>query len=306
MKPAPFEYVAPRSLDEAVDALARGGSEAKVLAGGQSLIPLLNFRLARPTLLVDLNRVPGLAYIEARNGGVAIGSMTRQLSVERDLGLATHQPLLTEAIGWVGHRAIRARGTIGGSMAHADPAAELPAVAVCLGARFGAASVRGRRTIAAEAFFQGYLTTALEPDEILTETWLPAVQPGTGQAWLEFARRHGDFALAGVGVSLTLERDEVADARIVLTGVGGKPVRAREAEILLVGGSVPERAAAASDAARSCIDPDADLHASKEYRTQLAGVLTDRAIRVAHERALASAPAALDVRRALEATSRLA
>jgi aerobic carbon-monoxide dehydrogenase medium subunit len=307
MKPAPFDYVAPRSLDEAVDALAEGGSDAKLLAGGQSLIPLLNFRLARPSLLIDLNRVEELTYVTSRDDGIAIGAMTRQASIERDVKLHQTQPLLVEAIGWVGHPAIRSRGTIGGSLAHADPAAELPAVAVCLDAQVTIVGPRGRRrTVAAEDFFLGYLTTLLEPDEILVETWLPPLQSGTGQAWVEFARRHGDFALAGVAVSLRLERDEVCDARIVLTGVGGKPSRAREAETLLVGGSVPERASAAAEAARSAIDPDADIHASKEYRTHLAGVLTERAIRLAHERALALAPSALDVRRALESLGRYA
>lgn len=304
MKPAPFDYVAPRSLDEALTALADGGSDAKLLAGGQSLIPLLNFRLARPSLLIDLNRVAELAYVSPRDGGVAIGAMTRQATVERDLNLRQAQPLLFEAIGWVGHPAIRSRGTIGGSLAHADPAAELPAVAVCLDAQFSVASPRGRRTVTAGDFFQGYLTTVLEPDEILVETWLPSVRAGTGQAWLEFARRHGDFALAGVAVSLTLDHDKVYDARIVLTGVGGRPARAREAETLLVGGRVPDRASAAADAARSAIDPDADIHATKEYRTHLAGVLTERAIHVAHERAQSQAPSALDVRRTLEAMSR--
>jgi carbon-monoxide dehydrogenase medium subunit len=306
MKPAPFDYVAPRSLEEALDALAHGGPDAKVLAGGQSLVPLLNFRLAKPSLLVDLNRVAELAYLSPRDRGVAIGAMTRQASVERNPELARSQPLLIEAIRWVGHAAIRARGTVGGSLAHADPAAELPAVAVCLDAQLRVVGPRGARTVAAEDFFRGYLTTVLEPDEILTEAWLPPVLPSTGQAWLEFARRHGDFALAGVAVSLLLEGDEVRTARIVLTGVGGRPVRAREAETLLVGGSVPERASAAANAARSAIDPDADIHASKEYRTHLAGVLTERAIKLAHERALAGAPAALDVRRALEALGRLA
>jgi carbon-monoxide dehydrogenase medium subunit len=266
----------------------------------------LNFRLARPTLLVDLNRVPELAYVEWRDGGIAIGAMTRQATVERDASLARAQPLLAEAIGWVGHLAIRSRGTVGGSLAHADPAAELPAVAVCLDARIRVQGPHGHRTVAAENFFEGYLTTVLKPDEILTEAWLPAVRPHTGQAWLEFARRHGDFALAGVAVSLTLDGDAVADARIVLTGVGGRPARAREAETLLVGGTVPERVVAAADAVRTSIDPDADIHATKEYRTHLAGVLTERAIRLAHERALAGAPAALDVRRALETMGRYA
>jgi aerobic carbon-monoxide dehydrogenase medium subunit len=306
MKPPPFEYVAPTSIDEAVAALAQGGTEAKVLAGGQSLVPLLNFRLARPGVLVDLNRVAELAYVTGRDGGIAIGAMTRQARVERDPALAHSQPLLREAIRWVGHAAIRSRGTIGGSLAHADPAAELPAVVVCLDAQLSVIGPRGRRSIPAADFFLGYLSTALEPDEILLEAWLPALAPCTGQAWLEFARRHGDFALAGVAVSLCLRGERVETARIVLTGVGGTPVRAREAETLLIGSSVLERVSAAADAVRSTIDPDADIHASKEYRAHLAGVLTERAVRLAYERALANAPAALDVRRALETMSRYA
>ncbi len=306
MKPAPFDYVAPHSLDEAVTALARGGADAKVLAGGQSLIPLLNFRLARPSLLVDLNRVAELAYVQPRERGLAVGAMTRQVAVERGDGLAELQPLLVEAIGYVGHAAIRSRGTIGGSLAHADPAAELPAVAVCLDATLSVVGPGVRRTIAAEDFFVGYLTTLLEPDEILVEAYFPPLKPHTGQAWVEFARRHGDFALAGVAVSLSMDGEAVREARIVLTGVGGKPERAREAETLLIGGSVAERASAAANAARSTIDPDADIHATKEYRVHLAGVLTERAIRLAGERAVSKAPAALDVKRALEALGRYA
>jgi carbon-monoxide dehydrogenase medium subunit len=279
--------------------LRRADGDAKVLAGGQSLIPLLNFRLARPSLLVDLNRVPGLASITSRDGGLAIGAMTRDAVVEHHTTVAELAPLLVEAIRCVGHPAIRSRGTIGGNLAHADPAAELPAVSVCVDAELEMAGPRGTRRVAAEAFFRGYLTTALEPDEILTSVWVPAVRNGTGQAWLEFARRHGDFALVGVAASVTVEHDEVAEARIVLTGVGGTPFRAREAETLLVGGEVTDRASAAADAVRSAIDPDSDIHASKEYRTHLAGVLTERAIRIAHERALAAAPAALDLRRTL-------
>lgn len=306
MKPPPFEYVAPRTLQEAIAALANGGTDAKVLAGGQSLIPLLNFRLARPSVLVDLNRVAELAHVSSRDRGIAIGAMTRQASIERDATLSSRQPLLAEAIRSVGHPAIRTRGTFGGSLAHADPAAELPAVAVCLDAQLTIAGPHGRRTLAAEDFFLGYLTTALRPDEILEETWLPPLARGTGQAWVEFARRHGDFALVGVAVSLSVVDDVVTDARIVLTGVGGLPVRAREAETLLVGGNIPERAGAAADAARTAIEPEADIHASKEYRAHLAGVLTERAIRLAYERALRTAAAALDVRRTLETMSRFA
>jgi carbon-monoxide dehydrogenase medium subunit len=214
--------------------------------------------------------------------------------------------LLVEAIGYVGHAAIRSRGTLGGSLAHADPAAELPAVAVCLDAQLSVVGPRGRRAVAAEDFFVGYLTTVLEPDEILVEAWFPPVRPHTGQAWVEFARRHGDFALAGVAVSLSMVGDVVGAARIVLTGVGGKPERAREAEMLLIGGSVSERANAAGNAARTSIEPDADIHATKEYRAHLAGVLTERAIRLAGERAISDPPAALDVRRALETLGRYA
>ncbi|MGI9145868.1 MAG: FAD binding domain-containing protein [Chloroflexota bacterium] len=306
MKPAPFDYVAPRSIADAVASLAEGGSDAKLLAGGQSLIPLLNFRLARPSLLIDLNRVEELMYIRPAAEGIAIGSMTRQASIERDARLMKLQPLLVEAIGWVGHQAIRSRGTLGGSLAHADPAAELPAVAVCLEAQLRIVGPRGQRTVAAEDFFVGYLTTVLAPDEILVETWLPPLLSHTGQAWVEFARRHGDFALAGVAVSLRLDGEQVCHARIVLTGVGGKPARAREAETLLVGGSVPERAGVAAEAARSAIDPDADIHATKEYRAHLAGVLTERATRLAHERACALGSSALDVRRTLESLGRRA
>ncbi|GAC1315786.1 MAG: xanthine dehydrogenase family protein subunit M [Chloroflexota bacterium] len=306
MKPAPFEYIAPRTLDEAVTALSQGGEDAKLLAGGQSLVPLLNFRLARPTLLVDLNRVSELAFINERADGVAIGAMTRQATLERDASLARAYPLLAEALGWVGHRAIRSRGTFGGSLAHADPAAELPAVAVCLDAQITVRGPNRQRVVRADDFFQGYLTTALNPDEILVDTWLPAPTPATGQAWTEFARRHGDFALVGVGVSLTMaDKDHVASARIVLTGVGGRPFRAREAETLLVGGTLDERIGAAADAVRSAIDPDSDIHATKEYRAHLAAVLTERAIRTAQQRALVQAtPVSVDIRRSLDALSR--
>src|SRR5437016_13459418 len=177
MKPAPFDYVAPRSLDEAVAALAEGGTDAKLLAGGQSLIPLLNFRLARPAPLVDLNRVAELAYVRPRNRGTAIGAMTRQATIERDRALSEKQPLLAEAIRWVGHAAIRSRGTIGGSLAHADPAAELPAGAVCLDAQLSVIGPRGRRSIPAADFFLGYLSTALEPDQVLVAAGLPALAP---------------------------------------------------------------------------------------------------------------------------------
>jgi aerobic carbon-monoxide dehydrogenase medium subunit len=306
VKPAPFEYVAPRSLDEAVRALRDNNGQTRLLAGGQSLVPLLNFRLAQPERLVDLNRVPELNFVESRDGGLAIGAMTRDAALERDARIATRYPLLADALGWIGHPAIRSRGTLGGSLAHADPAAELPAVAVCLDARLSIQGPRGRRSVNATDFFVGYLTTVLEPNEILSEVWLPPPIAGAGHAWVEFARRHGDFALVGVAVTLILDDEQVIDARIVLAGVAGRPFRAREAETLLVGSTVHERAKAAAEAIGGAIEPEADIHASREYRTHLAVVLAERAIRQAHQRALASAPAALDVRRALGQLERYA
>ena len=306
MKPAPFEYLAPRSLPEALHALRDADGDTKLLAGGQSLVPLLNFRLARPKRLVDLNRIAELNFVEPRDGGLAIGAMARDAALERDARVATLYPLLAEALGWVGHPAIRSRGTLGGSLAHADPAAELPAVAICLDARLTIDGPRGRRYVDADDFFLGYLTTVVGPDEILTETWLPPRAAGAGHAWVEFARRHGDFALVGVAVALTLDDSQVSKARIVLAGVAGRPFRAREAETLLVGSSVEERVEAAAEAIGGAIEPDADIHASREYRTHLAVVLAERAIRQAHQRALAAAPAALDVRRALQQFERYA
>jgi CO/xanthine dehydrogenase FAD-binding subunit len=306
MKPAPFDYLAPRTLEEALAALAEPDGETKVLAGGQSLVPLLNFRLATPRRLVDLNRVPGLSYIRQQDGGFAIGAMTRQQTLERDASLAASLPLLSEAMPWVGHLAIRTRGTLGGSLAHADPAAELPAVAVCLDAKLMLVSPRGQRSLAAEEFFVDYLTTRLEPDEILVEAWFPSVKSHTGQAWIEFARRHGDFALAGVGVSLTLNDEQITDARIALTGVGATPVRPTQAEGALVGGTLAERLEAAVGAVRESLDPPADIHASSEYRVHLAGVLTERALRLAAERARQTSAAALDVGRMLDEQARRA
>jgi carbon-monoxide dehydrogenase medium subunit len=308
MKPAQFEYAAPHSVDEAIEELRRSDGDAKILAGGQSLVPLLNMRLATPARLVDLNRVPELRYVAERDGGIAIGAMARQRTVERDQQVAARVPLLAEAIRWVGHPAIRNRGTVGGSIAHGDPAAELPAIAVCLDARITVRGPGGERTLAAEDLYLGYMATTLEPDEVLTEVWFPTAPPNTGQAWIEFARRHGDFALAGVGVSLTLFGESIREARLGLTGVGGTPVRARAAEGILAGGPLDdERLRAAVEAVRAAIEPDSDIHASAEYRVHLAGVLTERAVRLAHRRAQEASgtgPAALDIRRSLEEMGR--
>jgi carbon-monoxide dehydrogenase medium subunit len=293
VKPAPFDYVAPRSLDEALDVLSRADDETKILAGGQSLIPLLNMRLASPKRLVDLGRVAELRYVVERDGGYTIGAMTRQSALERDARIAADLPLLAEAISYVGHPQIRNRGTFGGSIAHGDPAAELPAVAVCLGARVTIRGPRGSRTISASDLYLGYLATTLAPDELLAEVWFPKVAPGTGTAWLEFARRHGDYAIAGIGVSVTLAGSVVAEARIVAAGVGGTPIQASAAEALLVGAAVdgqhriePARQRRAIEALRDALDPATDVQASADYRRHLAGVLAERALMVACRRAL--------------------
>lgn len=286
MKPPLFDYVAVRSVEEAIEQLARHGEDAKLLAGGQSLMPILNMRLAAPRLLVDLNRVGELAYIAERDGGLAIGAMTRQRAVEQSPLVAARVPLLTEAIACVGHFQIRNRGTIGGSLAHADPAAELPAVAACLDARITVRGPDGTRILPAEALFQTYLTNTLAATELVTETWWPARRPTTGYAWLELARRHGDFALAGVAAVVTLDGNTIAEARLALTGVSDKPVRARAAERLLAGRAPTEPAfQAAADAVRHGLNPESDIHATGAYRRHLAGVLTVRALTLAAARA---------------------
>jgi carbon-monoxide dehydrogenase medium subunit len=311
MKPPPFEYVAPRSLDEALDALAQRFGDAKVLAGGQSLVPLLNMRLANPTCLIDLNRLSALDYLRSEQDGLAIGAMTRASTVEHATKARRLVPLLAEALPWVGHPQIRSRGTIGGSLAHADPAAELPAVAVCLDAKALAVSCRGRRTITAHDLFTGYLSTALEADEILAEVWFPRIGPGTGHAWEEFARRHGDYAIVGVGASVAVgAAGAIVAARLALTGVGPVPVRVEAAEQLLVGTRAePEPLRAAADAVRSAIEPDADVHGTSAYRKRLAGVLVERAVAraVAHARAsLGRSELAQDPARTSDALARRA
>ena len=286
MKPPTFEYVAVASTEEAIAQLAAQGDDARILAGGQSLMPILNMRLATPGRLVDLNRVQTLSYIVERAGGVAIGAMTRQRTAERSALIAAAVPLLAEALPWVGHSAIRNRGTIGGSLAHADPAAELPAVAVCLDARFTLRGPAGERTLAAREFFRGYLTTALAPTEMLTEVWFPSALPGSGAAWIEFARRHGDYALVGVAAVVTLEDSTVRRASLAVIGVDGVPVRVADAERLLIGAPLSaESMAAAAESVRRAIEPHDDIHATAAYRRHLAGILTVRALTRAGERA---------------------
>jgi CO/xanthine dehydrogenase FAD-binding subunit len=288
VKPPPFDYLAPASLDEALTLLGDLGDGAKVLAGGQSLVPMLNFRLVRPQHLVDLNGLAELAGIREHDGHLVIGAMTRQRAVEMSELVSDRWPLLAEAMPQIGHAQIRNRGTIGGSLAHADPAAELPAVMAALGGELVLKSARRQRVLTAEQFFVAYLTTAVEPDELLVEARLPATPPRTGSAFIELSRRHGDFALVGVAATVTLDEAGVCTgSTIALTGVGPTPVLARAAARALVGARPGP--GAFEDAGRrvaEAVTPDGDLHASSEYRKHLAGVLTRRALALAAERAI--------------------
>jgi carbon-monoxide dehydrogenase medium subunit len=288
MKPAPFEYLAPDSLDAALEALAGSGGDAKLLAGGQSLIPVMNFRLAQPAFLVDLNRIRELDYVREEAGGLRIGAMTRQRILERDPLVARLSPLLAETMPFIAHPQIRNRGTVGGSLAHADPAAELPAVAVALDARFRLRRSAGERWVEARDFFNGLFSTVLEPDEMLVEVALPASPPRTGWAFLEVARRHGDYAQVGVAARVTLDdAGKCREARLVYLSVGDGPVEARGAARLLAGtdGGGEAIAAAADKASRDEMDPTGDIHASSDFKRHLARVVTGRALRRAFARA---------------------
>ena len=287
LKPPPFEYATPSSLDEALAVLAEHGPDAKVLAGGQSLIPLMSLRLAQPAVLVDLNGVAELAGVEAGGNGLSIGAMTRHRSAERSAVVADQAPLIAEAMPLIGHVAIRSRGTIGGSLAHSDPAAELPAVALAAEAVLVARSQSsGERRIAAEDFFEGYFTTALREDEILCRVELPARDPSAGFSVTEVARRHGDFALVGVAAALTVEDGTIRRARIAMINVAERPVRVKQAEQALVGAK-PEASVFAEAAALAAteIDPPGDLHATPAYRRRVAGVCVRRALETAGARA---------------------
>jgi len=294
MKPPRFEYLLPRSLDEALAMLAQHGEGAKALAGGQSLVPLLNFRLVRPAYLVDLNEIPGLDAIRIDDGHLTLGAMARQRAVERSALVREGCPLLADAAPQIGHVQIRNRGTVGGSLAHADPAAELPAVVAALDGELVVRSTRGERRLTPEQFFVSYLTTAIAPDELLVEARVPVAPPRTGTAFLEVSRRHGDFALVGVAATVTLDDGGVCiGCAIALTGVGPRPVVARDAARALVG--VKPAAGAVADVARRAAEPltpDSDLHASSDYRKHLAGVLTRRALTRAAGRLDAARPAA--------------
>jgi carbon-monoxide dehydrogenase medium subunit len=289
MKPAPFDYQAPASLEAALDVLSRHGGDAKVLAGGQSLIPVMNFRLAEPALLVDINRLTDLDFVRrGEDGGLRIGALTRQRRLERDPLVAEAAPLLHEAVPFIAHPQIRNRGTFGGSLAHADPAAELPALAVALRARLRLRRASNDRWVDAQDFFGGLFTTALEPDELLVEAAIPPLPPRTGCAFMEIARRHGDYAQVGIAALVTLdETGRCREARLVYLSAGDRPVVARRAAQLLVGEEIspPAIAAAAEKASREEMSPFTDVHATAEFKRHLARVLTGRALRRAAGRA---------------------
>ncbi len=291
MKPPPFDYYPAESVEQALELLARFGYDAKPLAGGQSLVPAMNFRLAQPAVLVDLNPIADLAYIRPTENGLRIGAMTRQRAVERSSLVAERAPLLHETMPHIAHPQIRNRGTFGGSLAHADPAAELPAVAVALDARLRLQSPRGERWIPAADFFVGLFTTALEPDELLVEVEIPALPPRTGWSFQEVARRHGDFALVGVAATVTLSPGgPIQRARLVFLSVGEGPVEARQAQETLAGQSPDPEVlrAAAETAAERDIEPVGDIHASADFRRHLAKVLARRALEQAVARAQGS------------------
>ena len=286
MKLPYVEYEAPATVAEAVGLLATHEDEASVLAGGQSLIPLMALRLARPAVLIDINRLDELSGVSVTDGSVAIGAVTREYMAEESETIADAVPLLAAALPLIGHEAIRSRGTIGGSLAHADPAAELPAVALALDAEFVVRSRAGERVIPASEWFEGYLATSRRPDELLVEVRFPAAAPGTGVSFQEVARRHGDFAIVGLAAALTLAGGVISDARLAFAGVADVPVRAADAEDLLVGES-PSDELFDEAARRGCdgIDPPADLNGSSQYRKKIAATLVRRGLQAAFDSA---------------------
>ena len=286
MKPAPFNLLRPRSVDEALAMLQAHGDDAKVLAGGQSLVPLMNFRLARPRNLIDINGVSGLDQIQFNGQTLMLGAMVRQRDAEHSLEVAERLPIFREAMEQVAHPAIRNRGTVGGSLVHADPSAELPMLAIALDAVFHLRSARANRSIAARDFFQGYLMTDIAPDELLVAIDFRMPSQNAGWCCTEIARRHGDFAIVAVAVLLGCDRDRSVNfARVALGGVGPAPLRVLSAEDVLSGRRLdPELFRRAADAAVEAVDPPADIHASSGYRSQLTAVLVRRALTVAASR----------------------
>jgi carbon-monoxide dehydrogenase medium subunit len=289
LKPAAFEYAVPTTVAEAVALLAGRNGEAKAISGGQSLMPVLNFRLAAPTLLVDLRLLPGLDGINIGADGTRLGARVRWRDIEKSRELAAGQPLLCAAIEHVAHYQIRNRGTVGGSIAHADPAAEMPGLSVALDARLRIVGAKGERVVAAADFFTGALSTVLESDELIIEVLLPAWPAARRWGFEEFARRRGDFALAGAAVWYDLDAaGRMVNAHIGVIGASDRPRRLAAVEALLNGNTAGEKAfAAAAAATSSAVDPMSDIHASAEYRRALAGTMVARALSAAHTRTTA-------------------
>jgi carbon-monoxide dehydrogenase medium subunit len=281
MKPAPFDYILARNAGEAVETLAEHADDAKVLAGGQSLVPMLNMRLSRPALVVDINGAAELDYVRAADGILALGALARQRALERWAGASC--PLIAEALRWVGHAAIRNRGTVAGSIAHGDPASELPALLLCLDGEVVARRARGERVIPAGELYVAPLTTTIRPDELVTEVRFTMPRAHAGWGFAEVARRHGDFALVGAAALLWLDGSgRVAGTRLAFFGVGGKPVRGLDAESAMIGHEpTPARIQEAARAAAARLEPDSDLHATAEYRRRVAGVLGERTLTAA-------------------------
>jgi CO/xanthine dehydrogenase FAD-binding subunit len=286
LKPAEFQYHRPGNVDQALALLKQAGDGGKILAGGQSLLPLMNFRLAEPTHLIDINFIAGLDYIRSENGALKIGCLARQAQILTDPLVRRCCPLLAVALEHVGYSQIRNRGTLCGSLAHADPAAELPAVMLALDGSVTVSNSTSRREIAARDFFQSYLTTALASDEMVLEASIPEQPAHSGSSFVEFARRFGDFAIVGVAASLLNRNDSISDARIALTGVGDKPWRERKVEESLLGRKATVQLFEhAADEVAASISPSSDIHASESYRRSLARVLTRRALSEAWGRA---------------------
>ena len=285
MKPAPFKYFVPKSIDEVLDLLDEYSPDARLLAGGQSLVPMMNFRLSRPTHLIDLNSVSDLTFISNGKDHISIGAMTRERTIEESELVSGSIPLLREATQQIAHMPIRNRGTIGGSVSNADPAAEYPAALLALNSEMIVRSIKATRRIKASDFFKGIMETAIEPNELLVEIIVPKPPQGSGSAFVEIARRKGDYALAGVAVQMALSGEIVSQLTLSACGVGSTPIRLSNAEKQIFEGGISENSMRlAARAAAIEVDPEADLHATSEYRRRLIAVLVHQALSTAKER----------------------
>jgi aerobic carbon-monoxide dehydrogenase medium subunit len=285
MKPAAFEYIRPASVGDALQALAKHGAKGKILAGGQSLVPMMNLRLARPEVVIDINRLPGLDQIRVDGSDLVIGALARHSNLHDSTIVAKQCPLMSEAYRHVAHKPIRNRGTLGGNVSHADPASEMPAVLLATDASLTAAGGKGERKIAAKDFFQGALQTALKAEELLTEIRIPAAPAGQGYAFEEISSRKGDFALGAVAVTLRVSGGQCTQAAIAVAGMGDRPVRLSQVEAGLVGKPIDDAAIArAAAAAKQAVKPDSSVHADVDYKRDLAEALTARALKRALER----------------------